>query len=128
MRFPPSFAPALALLLAAFSTGSCSGPEAPDWALCQDVIVRVCRAPRCEQVSVALSVGDDCEAVTSARTGCIDEAFLFVEPMTRARFLECRLPLIRGGNDIDHVSSCADIEEAFNRCAILPAFLKGGLR
>ncbi len=111
-----------ALLGLMVCVGSCAGPDAPDVAVCRDLVRRVCVAPRCAEVVAALGVDEGCEAVTLSRTGCDSEAFVFGS-FTRERALECRLPLIRSGNDDASAPSCAEIEEAFTRCPELPAFL-----
>ncbi len=75
---------------------ACSGPPAPDAALCQDVISRVCLARTCAGVSEQLALGNnDCQGLLLQRTGCGDDAFAFTEP-SRERVLSCRQPLVSG--------------------------------
>jgi hypothetical protein len=110
-------------LFTALAAG-CSGPPAPDAAICQDVIHRICLAPRCPSVSTALNVGDACEAQLLSRTGCGNEDFTFTEP-TRQQVLQCRVPLLRNGNGPEQHPSCPDVEEMFDNCGGLVSFLRG---
>jgi hypothetical protein len=109
----------LALVLLA----ACSGPEAPDAALCRDVIHRICRPALCSVVTDKLGVGNDCEATLTGRTGCDVDTFAFTTP-SRARVLDCRDPLLRNGDGVDDVASCQDIADTLS-CADLVTFLGG---
>jgi hypothetical protein len=106
---------------------SCAGPDAPDGAVCRDVIHRLCLAPRCTVVTLALGVGDTCEAALVARTGCAAEDFTFPEPPGRARVLECRLALLRAGSHPDQHPDCTDVTEMIDVCADVTAFFAGSL-
>ena len=114
------------ILLAALAV-ACAGPEAPDAAVCQDSIHRLCLAPVCSRVVDTLAVTGDasCETTLLQRTGCGDAAFTFTTP-TRERFLECRSPLLRGGPDRNDRATCADVEESFDRCPDVVTFFNGG--
>ena len=103
---------------------SCVGPPAPDAALCQDVIHRLCLGPRCAEVDAALAVGDSCEQTLLSRTGCAAEDFAFASP-SRAQVLECRLPLLRSGIGADQHPSCDDVAETVETCGDLIRFLGG---
>lgn len=113
-----TFAPALVLL-------SCSGPAAPDVAICRDVITRVCMAPLCESVPARLAVdAGSCEVTLLARSGCSDEAFTFSMP-SRVEVLDCRVPLLRQGAAQKTHPSCADVAEVFTDCPQVVRFLGG---
>lgn len=111
------------LLLVLLAAG-CVGPEAPDPALCRDLVTRLCLVPRCGQVDSQLAVGDDCEATLLARTGCGSEDFTFGEP-SRARVLECRVPLIRVSTSHAVQPGCDNVAEVFANCPDLVRFLGG---
>ena len=113
-----SFASALVVL-------SCSGPAAPDVAICRDVIGRVCMAPLCDAVPARLAVdAGSCEATLLARSGCSNEAFAFTSP-SRVEVLDCRVPLLRqGASQMTH-PSCADVSEVFTDCPQVVRFLGG---
>ncbi|MGQ0503895.1 MAG: hypothetical protein ACT4TC_01095 [Myxococcaceae bacterium] len=105
---------------------ACSGPLASDAAICRDWIARVCAAPRCEQVTISLEVGDDCSEVLLARSGCAAEGFTFTSVM-RERFLNCRLPLLRGGRTEPVAPDCIDLSQAFDQCTdVTRIFADGG--
>lgn len=101
-------------LVAAVALGACGGPPAPDVALCRDAIDRLCAQPRCPRVD-ALAVGADCVATLLSRSGCGDDAFTFTA-ISRARFLECRAPLVRASAAAGARAACPDVDEAFDRC------------
>lgn len=103
---------------------ACAGPEAPDAALCTDLIQRLCAEPVCEAVPEVLPFGGDCEVALRDRTGCDDPGFRFTQP-TRARVLECRAPLLRSGSEVGQHPACADVEESLSRCPDLVGFLNG---
>jgi len=103
----------------------CSGPEAPDAALCRDVIHRLCLPERCAAVTFTLVVGDTCEADLQARTGCQESnlAFAFPDPPGRARVLDCRLPLLRAGLDPEQHPTCPDVSDMLELCPDVTAWL-----
>lgn len=104
---------------------SCVGPEAPDVELCRDVIDRLCAAPFCDQVPAKLSVSQDgCALALRQRTGCDDGGFTFTEP-TRARVLECRLPLVRDEDNRSAHPTCDYVDESMRICPDLVTFLGG---
>ncbi|WP_224361189.1 hypothetical protein [Hyalangium versicolor] len=106
-------------------TLACSGPEAPDDALCRDVITRVCLARTCAGVSEQLALGTgDCQATLQERTGCASEDFAFSSP-SRERILSCRLPLVRKSTDLDRAPSCGDVAEVLQSCPDVINFLGG---
>lgn len=111
------------LVLCLFGTIGCAGPAAPDAAVCQDLIHRLCAAPRCASVETQLAVSDDCEDALLARTGCGDPAFVFTSP-SRERILSCREPLVREGNGVDDKPTCAEVDQTLS-CADVEAFLNG---
>lgn len=107
----------LPVLLAA-----CVGPPAPDAAVCQDLIHRLCAAPVCSAVS-ALGV-PDCEAAALARTGCGDDSFAFATP-TRDRLLECRAMLLHPGQGPNAHPDCGDVDAMAQSCPDVVQFLEG---
>lgn len=110
----------LALLVA------CSGPPAPDAALCQDVITRMCLVRTCPGVNEQLALGSqDCQARLEERTGCGAEDFTFSEP-SRERVLRCRLPLVRRSTAPDRAPTCEEVDEVVEDCPDLVGFLRGG--
>src|SRR5687767_3499865 len=117
----------LLLCLAAVAAASlaCSGPDAPDGAVCRDVVHRLCDPPRCTAVNSALGVGDTCESVLLQRTGCNAEDFAFPDPPGRGRILECRLILLRGGGHPEEHPDCDDVAEFIDTCSDVTAFLNG---
>lgn len=105
---------------------ACSGPAAPDAAVCQDVIHRLCIEPLCDEVQNGLAPGDDCEGSLRANTGCGDEGFAFSSP-GRDQFLQCRGTLVRDGVEPDRAPSCDDVAAMFTQCPELVGFFKGSL-
>jgi hypothetical protein len=104
---------------------ACSGPAAPDAALCQDVISRMCLARTCAGVNEALALGgSDCEPTLLERTGCGADDFAFADP-SRARILDCRLPLVRKGTNLGTAPSCEDASEVVTTCPDVIDFLGG---
>ena len=116
----------LSCALAAIAVGAigCSGPEAPDAAVCRDVIHRLCHAPRCPSVDDVLAPGDDCEGTLLERSGCSDDAFVFTTP-DRQRFLECRGTLVHSGTDPEAAPACTDVDAMLNECGEVASLLKG---
>jgi hypothetical protein len=111
----------LAFLLA------CTGPEAPDDALCQDVITRMCLARTCGGVNEALGLGnEDCQVSLQGRTGCWSQDFSFSEP-SRERILHCRLPLVRQSTDPGRAPACEDVAQVMSTCPDVIDFLGGRL-
>jgi hypothetical protein len=109
----------LAFLLA------CSGPPAPDAALCQDVITRMCLARTCPGVGEQLALGNmDCQSTLQERTACGGEDFTFTQ-LSRERVLRCRLPLVRQSTDPGKAPSCEDVDEVLEDCPDLINFLGG---
>ncbi|MDC0713482.1 hypothetical protein POL68_33770 [Stigmatella sp. ncwal1] len=104
---------------------ACVGPPAPDAALCQDVLSRVCLARSCPGVSEQLGLGSqECFATLEARTGCGTEAFVLTEP-SRERLLVCRQPLVRRSTDPGKAPTCGEMAEVVRDCPDLTAFLRG---
>lgn len=106
-------------------TAGCSGPPAPDAAICRDVIHRLCLPARCSVVTFTLAVGDTCEADLLERTRCHQDDFTFQEPLTRDRVLECRLALLRSGLDLEQHPLCTDVSDMIEICPDVTAFLGG---
>lgn len=104
---------------------SCVGPPAPDHELCRDVIGRLCAQPVCSTALLRLNLPDtSCEAALEARTGCGSPDFTFSTP-TRARVLECRLPLVRESNNRAAKPACDYVDETLRNCPDLVVFLGG---
>lgn len=105
---------------------ACSGPDAPDAAVCRDVVVRLCRsAVACPGVAVQLDLGLSCEATLLQRTGCEGDAFAFAAP-SRERVLECREPLLSWGMSTDHPPTCADATRFLTECPDVAGFFREG--
>lgn len=114
-----------ALSVVAFLMLSCAGPEAPDVAVCRDIITRLCLGPICEGVTTTLGVdATNCEATLLMKSGCGNESFAFTSP-TRAEVLDCRVQLLRQGSSQKVKVSCADVAEVFTDCPDLVRFLGG---
>jgi hypothetical protein len=104
---------------------ACSGPAAPDSALCQDVITRMCLARTCAGVNDALALGTrDCQSTLQERTGCADDGFAFSEP-SRERVLHCRLPLVSKSTDPGRAPACEDVAQTVKDCPDVIGFLGG---
>jgi len=104
---------------------ACSGPPAPDAALCQDVVTRVCLARTCAGVSEQLALGNnDCQALLLQRTGCGDDAFAFSEP-SRERFISCRQPLVKRSTDSGKAPTCEEVAAVVRECPDVVDFLGG---
>ena len=103
---------------------ACLGPPAPDPAICRDYLHRLCIKDVCAQVAPLFASGTSCETQLQTRTGCDSEEFVFSSP-TRERFLSCRLPLLRAGQDPQTHPSCDDVAESFDRCPDVVRMLQG---
>ncbi|NVJ28033.1 MULTISPECIES: hypothetical protein [Myxococcus] len=103
---------------------ACSGPEAPDAAVCRDVVTRLCQTSACPGVAEQLPPGLDCEATLLERTGCGAEEFTFSSP-SRERVLDCREPLIRVGTTTERPPSCEDTRQFLVDCPDVTAFFRG---
>ncbi|XXF79215.1 hypothetical protein P2318_05525 [Myxococcaceae bacterium GXIMD 01537] len=114
----------LLALTAAALLCACSGPPAPDAALCEDVVIRLCHARSCPGLDAALEPGSDCRATVLERTGCADDAFTFVEP-TRERFISCRLPLVSRSTSPDVAPTCNEVTQLQQSCPDVMQFLGG---
>ncbi len=104
---------------------ACSGPRAPDAAVCEDFVHRLCLAPVCDVVTQGLAPVGDCEQDLLARSGCASPDFAFTQP-TRDRFLSCRLPLLRAGGAPEDHPNCDDVQDVFNTCPDVIAMFQGG--
>jgi hypothetical protein len=105
--------------------GSCSGPPAPDDALCRDVIHRLCGVPICDAVTTAIPFTGDCQTTLIARTQCGSPGFMFTAPLDRETFLTCRVPILRSGDNVEQLPDCLDVSESFADCPLLVQFLGG---
>jgi hypothetical protein len=104
---------------------ACAGPAAPDAALCQDVITRLCLARSCAGVNEQLALGNnECQATLLLRTGCGADEFAFSEP-SRERILTCRLPLVRKSTDPGRAPACEDVADVLEDCSDVMGFLGG---
>ena len=103
---------------------ACSGPEAPDAALCRDFVHRLCLPEVCSTVQSTLSPGSSCEEQLLQNTGCGSDEFEFAVP-TRGVIIECRLFLLHQGTNINQHSDCGDVDDMFDRCPDVVTFLKG---
>lgn len=113
------------LLVVFILTAGCSGPPAPDVALCRDVVHRLCLAPVCQLVKDRFSPGDACEDTLLARTGCAADDFEFGTP-SRERFIQCRNILVQSGAEPEKAPACEDVERMLNECGEVVRFLEGG--
>ncbi|AEI62507.1 hypothetical protein [Corallococcus macrosporus] len=105
---------------------ACSGPDAPDAAVCRDVVVRLCQAAAvCPGVAVQLDLGLACDASLLQRTGCEGEAFAFTSP-TRERVLACREPLLSWGMSTDLPPACGDATRFLTECPDVAGFFREG--
>lgn len=103
---------------------ACSGPDAPDAAVCEDVIIRLCYAQACPGVEEALQPGSNCRATLLERTGCGADTFTFSEP-SRERVLTCREPLVRRGTSPEMAPTCEEVTEVRRNCPDVIQFLGG---
>lgn len=104
---------------------ACSGPPAPDAAVCQDVIFRLCQSSVCPGVSEALDAGSDCGATLTERTGCDTGDFAFTSP-SRERFLDCREPLLSQGTGTERPPTCGDVLRFLTDCPDAADFFREG--
>ena len=111
-------------LLGLLALAACSGPDAPDAAVCEDMIHRLCHAPLCPNVATTFNVSADCDATLLARSGCGAPGFQFTTP-SRQRVLDCRAPLLRNGDGTNDVASCSDIDDTL-ACQDVVSLLNGG--
>ncbi|MCA2978548.1 MAG: hypothetical protein INH37_09715 [Myxococcaceae bacterium] len=113
------------VVICGWCLAGCVGPEAPDAAVCRDVVTRLCRGPVCAPVTERLGVdAAGCEAALLARTGCASDAFGFSTP-SRVQFLDCRVPLLRQGAAQAIRPACSDVEEFFVDCPEVVRFFGG---
>ncbi|HLL06507.1 MAG TPA: hypothetical protein VK539_38405 [Myxococcaceae bacterium] len=104
---------------------ACSGPPAPDAALCQDVVTRLCQARTCAGLNEQLSLGtQECQATLLQRTSCAEEEFAFSEP-SRERFLSCRQPLVKRSTDPGKAPTCEEVAAVVRDCPDVIDFLGG---
>ncbi|MFP2907155.1 hypothetical protein ACLESD_19320 [Pyxidicoccus sp. 3LFB2] len=94
---------------------ACSGPAAPDAAVCQDVVTRLCQTASCPGVGAQLAPGLDCQFSLQERSGCGAEEFTFTSP-SRERFLDCRELLLRNGTSTERPPACEDVARFFVQC------------
>lgn len=107
--------------------GACVGPEAPDAAVCADYIQRLCTEPICREVPARIGFSGDCASALLSATRCADPAFTFSAP-SRERFLQCRAPLLRAGNEVGVRPSCEDVSHSLTQCPDMVTFLRGERR
>jgi hypothetical protein len=108
----------------AVAVAGCTGPAAPDAAVCEDYIHRICIQPLCSVVETDLNPPSDCETALLNQTGCGNASFAFTTP-SRERFLSCRLPLLRSGSSEDDPPNCDDVFDSFTDCPDVVSFLAG---
>ena len=106
---------------------ACVGPPAPDAAVCQDVIHRLCREPLCSAMEPLVGPGESCEDALLLRTGCGVEDFAFTG-LRRDKFLQCRVVLLRAGQAAGTHPACEDVEDFFHLCDDVEAFLRTGVQ
>ena len=102
---------------------ACSGPAAPDVAVCQDVVTRLCQTATCPGVGPQLAPGLDCQFSLQERTGCGAEDFTFTTP-SRERFLDCRELLLSNGTSLEQPPSCGDTLRFLNECQDVAGFFR----
>ncbi|WP_240359055.1 hypothetical protein [Pyxidicoccus trucidator] len=104
---------------------ACSGPAAPDAAVCQDVVIRLCQTASCPGVGTELAPGTDCVLSLQERTGCGGVDFTFTSP-TRERFLDCRELLLSNGTSTEQPPACDDTLRFLFECPDVAGFFQGG--
>jgi hypothetical protein len=95
---------------------ACNGPDASDVAICRDYVHRVCEPDLCDAVVPLVTSADTCETQMLKKSGCDNDNFAFTTNPTRADFLNCRLPIIRAGDNISQHPNCDDVSESFELC------------
>ncbi len=120
MRPPHVFWPLVCLV-------ACSGPDAPDVAVCRDVITRLCQTSACPGVAERLPGTEPCESALLARTGCDAEDFAFSAP-SRGEVLSCREPLLSQGTSTERPPLCEDASRFLGECPAVADFFFGGGR
>ena len=111
------------ILISSLGLAACLGPPAPDVEVCRDAIHRLCIKDLCPQVTPLFSTGT-CEVTLRANTGCDTDTFVFASP-TRDQFLNCRIALLRAGQNSETHPSCDDVGETFDRCPDVVRFYQG---
>ena len=94
---------------------ACNGPEASDVAICRDFIHRICAPTLCDAVVPLVASADDCESPMLRKSGCDNDNFKFTDP-DRDTFLNCRIAVVRAGDNVSQHPSCDDVAESFDRC------------
>ena len=110
-------------LIGVWMLSGCEGPPAPDVEVCRDSIHRLCIPDVCAPVAALFSSGS-CETTLRANTGCDQDAFVFSSP-ARAQFLNCRVALLRAGQNPEQHPNCDDVTESFDRCPDVQRFFEG---
>ena len=101
---------------------ACEGPNAPDVEVCRDAIHRLCIPDVCPSVVPLFTT--DCQTTLETRTGCASDSFVFTSP-TRARFIDCRIALLRAGQNPEVHPSCDDVTDIWDRCPDVVRFYGG---
>jgi hypothetical protein len=94
---------------------ACTGPEADDVTVCKDYVHRICQPDLCDPVVPLVPAGADCQTALLAKSGCDKADFKFTDP-SRDTFLNCRVALVRAGDNVEQHPSCDDVAESFDRC------------
>jgi hypothetical protein len=94
---------------------SCNGPDASDVAVCRDYVHRICLPTLCDAVVPLVTSADTCETQLLQKSGCDNDNFKFTDP-DRADFLNCRLSVVRAGDNVSQHPNCDDVAESFDRC------------
>jgi len=122
------FSARAALVLCAGLVAACSGPDAPDVAVCRDMIHRLCLPTLCTATSTTFAVAEStCEADLLSRSGCDVDTFTFPDPPGRQRMLECRLALLRVGDSPEQHPDCADVGDFVTICGDVASFIATGV-
>ena len=111
-------------LIGVLVVAGCTGPPAPDVAVCRDYIHRVCIPPVCGDVTPLVPVGQDCETTFLTNTGCANDTFKFTTP-NRNDFINCRAGLLNAGDDPEQPPDCQDVTDSFDNCPAVVRFLQG---
>ncbi len=110
-------------LLSCLSLSACMGPPAPDVDVCRDAIHRLCIPDVCPSVVPLFSI-DSCETTLRANTGCGSDTFTFTTP-TREKFIDCRIALLRAGENSEVHPDCDDVAATFEACPEIARFYAG---